>query len=719
MIRRVIIIVMALLVTIPAVADDFQYHGSFLWNGVRAIVGQEQFLFCAFHEGIGSVDLNRDYNKKKLYSTLEMAETPYRLYLFGELLVAEDMTGEFSLIDVSDPFNMILRGSFRPASEIVDMCRLDNFLYAAMQYDGLFRYDISNPNDIIFDDSSMVGIHVTRLVVSDSLLLALDDYNGILIYNPQPSDIGLPIGELLLPHQGLSLAISGDTVFSGISPNGVMLGLISDVKNPTYLELSESYIRADKIDPVSQGLVLSNGLNGFELIYGQGDSLIDQIFPIERIWGKSLILDYQGGSHIMFAHRLQGFVGYNVENPEVIELEYPIISYASPGPITQLSFIKSRLHSIGTRNWYEIFDLSDPDNPFRSGKIINPPYRPAGMCSKGDTLFLADYALNAIFPALDRGEGDPTVFFPFFIINDSINRPHIVPGYFPNGDLIYYYDDFGLRGSFRNDTLVNPNLFSWKFAVGVTSAIFNDTIVYVNNDKGIMSILATNDEFQINFVGDLSLPGKGKAMVRVDSLLYVGANILLTYSIANDIAPVRLYENTEATSINEMIQVDSWLIVAARNGIFIYDISSGQPQLMFSGGTDAKHVAYHDNLIAASDGYSVKIYTLLALDTDEENHSLPDLMALPNLTGFPNPFNPEIKLRLTNFRSQATPVIIDIYDVLGRHVRKLEVRTDNSGIGEISWDGRDFDNRARASGIYFFRASRGTERAVYKAILLK
>ncbi len=717
--RRIIGILLILMITVPVLADDYLYHGSFLWNGVRAIVEKDQFLFCAFPDGIGVADLSRDFNKKKLYATLEMVEKPYRLYLCSDLLVVEDEVGKFTLVDISNPLNMVLLGSFQPPEEIVDICRMDNFLYTAMQYDGLFRYDISDPNNIIFNDSSMVGIHVTRLASSDSLLFALDDYNGVIIYNPTNADIGAPIGELLLPDQGVSLAVSGDTVYSGVSPNGMMLGSITDPQNPIYLGLIDSYIRADKIDLVPQGMVLSNGLNGFELIYGQGDSLVDQIFPIVGIWGKALVLDYHGGKHIMFADRNYGFIGYNIENPEVIEIEFPIITYASPGPITQLSFVKSRLHSIGTHNWYEIFDLADPDNPIRTGKIINPPYVPAGMCFKGDTLFLADFEFNAIFPALDRGEGDPTVFFPFFIIEDSINRPHIVPNYFPDGDLIYYYDDFGLRGTFRNDSIVEPNLFSWRFPTGVASAIFNDTIVYLNNDKGMMSILALDENFQFTFISDRTLPGRGGAMVQNDTLLYVGASILMTYSISDASTPVRLYENSESGEVNEMIQVDSWLIVAARNGIFIYDISAGRPQLLFSGGDLALHVAYDNNLIAASDGFSVKIYSLPILDTDSEVQPIPDRLMIPQITGYPNPFNPVINLRLNNFRSYGEPVVIDIFDILGRLIRQIQVGSANSGSGGILWDGKGFDGENVTSGIYFFRASQGADRAVFKAVLLK
>ncbi len=79
--------------------------------------------------------------------------------------------------------------------------------------------------------------------------------------------------------------------------------------------------------------------------------------------------------------------------------------------------------------------------------------------------------------------------------------------------------------------------------------------------------------------------------------------------------------------------------------------------------------------------------------------------------GVPNPFTGSTTL--TYSIRQAGPARLDVYDVLGRHVRSLlDERMAAPGTREASWDGRDAQGRPAAPGVYFvkFRAA-GNEAA--------
>ena len=173
--------VLALTLVTPVRGDDFVYHGSFLWNDVRSIVQKDHYLFCAFHDGIGVIDLDLDYNKKKIFSRLEIEGYPSRLHLSDNILLCENEPGTIALIDIENPADLKLMGTFTSEWEILDLALLDNYVYTAVEYDGLARYDITDPENIRFDDSSMAGIRVIALDVYDGRLYALDDYNGVLI----------------------------------------------------------------------------------------------------------------------------------------------------------------------------------------------------------------------------------------------------------------------------------------------------------------------------------------------------------------------------------------------------------------------------------------------------------------------------------------------------------------------------------------------------------
>jgi hypothetical protein len=710
-------ILSAIFAAAPLVASDFVYHGSFLWNDVRAVVHRGDFLFCAFRDGVGSVNLALDFNKKKLYSTVELTDSPRRLHLFGDLLAAENEAGGIDLVDVGDPADMKFLGSFMPEFEIHDLECLGDYLYAAVEYYGAVRYDISDPANISFDDSSMVGIRVTRLQVYDTRLYALDDYNGILIYEPDTAGFGAPVSELLLPSQAISFHVFNDTVYAGLNPSGYMVGLVSDVYNPQYLEDRSSFIRGDQIFGTPEGLVFSNSISGFELIF-YSDILPHQLFPITEIRGYPQVFEFGDLNYIAYPHEVRGFVAYHIDDPLYIDLEYPDFVYAYPGPINQLEFVNSRLHVVGTYNWYEMYDLTQPDTPVRSGKMINPPYKPVGMCAKGDTIFVADRETNTFFPAIDNGYGDPDTILTFISVIDDIGRPDIIPDYFGDMDLLYYTNEHRLNGSARNDAHLIPNLIRWQFPTGIKAVSINDTHVYIISDKGILFINEIDDEFHLLPLAQVSLPSRANQMIRRGNLMYIAGTRLRTYRINNPLDLELVHTADNIGDVYEMKLFAPWLICGTASGIHIFDVSGGIPLPLFSGGSRAALVAYDDHIIAASDSHSVKIYTLPASDVDDGS-PIANELEIPTISGYPNPFNPEITLVLENFSSRAGQISLDVYDILGRRVRRLPVYADYSGRWEVRWDGRDEDNRNLPSGVYFFKAGKGTETAVFKGILLK
>jgi len=717
-IKRLFFILVAVLMMAPLFADDFVYHGSFLWNNVRAVVNIDSLLICAFHDGIGVVNLNRDYIKKKMVTGLEIQGGPNRLQLFGNTMTVQRDDGSIDLVDVADPMNMVDLGSFDPGQDIYDIAVLDNYLYIAVEYNGIVRYDISDPQNIQYDDSSMYGISVTRLAVYGSRLYALDSYNGVLIYEPDADGFGMPVSELLLPQQGISLAVFRDTVYAGLKLNGYLIGDIADVYNPVYIGERTSLIRGDIISPADRGVVLANSFTGFELIYDGVDS-VDQVFRVSSISGYPSIFDYGGQMHIAYPSGSRGFVGYNIDDPNWVDTDFPDFVYAYPGPITQVEFINSRLHVIGTDNWYEMYDVSDPDHPERTGKMINPPWRPAGVVAKGDTLFVADKSTNTFFPALDLGYGDPEWVFPYFSVTDSIARPHLIPGYFGDRDLLYFYNDHHFNGTARNDTTIEPNIYSWSFPTGITAATIDGTILFRASEKGILFAYEINNFYDLVELAQYGLPAFVLDMIKLGPLMYTIGTGLRTYAASD---PTQLRPVQSDLSIGtgyEMKVYGDFLFCATQNGVFIFDISNGIPDRVRSGGRAARTVAYDDNqTIATSDGYSVRVYTMPLVDADDTPPLAFDY-SLPQLRGYPNPFNPSITLIAENFRSGAAPIEVDIFDVLGRRVRRLSMRAENSGGEEVVWNGRDESGRSLPSGIYFFRASQGGTQAVFKAVLLK
>jgi len=698
--------------------DDFFYHGSFLWNDIRDVKVSGPYMYCAFREGVGVIDLRRDYFRKKLLTTLEVPGYPTRLHLADSLLAVETESGEIGIVRLGDSGEMALLGLVASVGEVADAAILDDFLYLGVGYDGLVRYDISDPDDYRYDDSSLAGIHVIALAVVDSFLLALDDYNGVLYYRPEAAGIGAPVAELLLPQRAVSMKIHEDTLYAGLNPNGFMVCSTADPYAAEYLGTRSSYIRADEIGFTPQGLVLSNAAAGFELIYADGPDTIDQIFPVSGKRGAGLLFAFGGDDYIVYPHSDWGLVSYIVNDPYAIDVNFPNLVYASPGPIIQIAFVNGRLHTVGRRNWYEMYDLSRPDSPLRTGKLINPPYQPVGMFSVGDTLFIADEQTNLVFPAVDPGLGDPVVVPPFFSISNRIGQPNRVPEFFEDGDLIYCRAGNFIVGANRRAGSVEVNKINWGFPSEVMSSLFSGSFLFCGLFSGGLQVYQIDTLYRKNHLLTLSAPGMVNDLAANGPYLYLAADGLWTYDISNPLQPVLLDQTALPGTINKLCLCEEMLYCAGTTGLWAFSLESNIPQYYQNGGDPATMLAVQGDIVAASDGHSVKIYSRPVLDVEE---SLPDHVMAPSfrLHGYPNPFNPNITLVVESPRAGGGKVIIDIYDLLGRKIRSLSGAMISGRPMEVIWDGRDADGQAVATGLYLFIAAGDGLQATYKAVLVK
>jgi hypothetical protein len=86
--------------------------------------------------------------------------------------------------------------------------------------------------------------------------------------------------------------------------------------------------------------------------------------------------------------------------------------------------------------------------------------------------------------------------------------------------------------------------------------------------------------------------------------------------------------------------------------------------------------------------------------------------------GYPNPFNPTVRLRF-QVPPPGGPVKIAIYDVGGRLVRTIMDARRGSGEYMVLWDGQDNAGQEAASGVYFVRMTAGEFMKTQKIVLIK
>jgi subtilisin-like proprotein convertase family protein len=102
-------------------------------------------------------------------------------------------------------------------------------------------------------------------------------------------------------------------------------------------------------------------------------------------------------------------------------------------------------------------------------------------------------------------------------------------------------------------------------------------------------------------------------------------------------------------------------------------------------------------------------------DVNESAAAIPEGFAL--MQNYPNPFNPSTKLSFTI--SQAGPVKLEVFDILGRRVATVLDASLAAGTHTVEWDGKTTGDQSASSGIYFARLTSGDKTGIIRMALLK
>ena len=89
------------------------------------------------------------------------------------------------------------------------------------------------------------------------------------------------------------------------------------------------------------------------------------------------------------------------------------------------------------------------------------------------------------------------------------------------------------------------------------------------------------------------------------------------------------------------------------------------------------------------------------------------------LQSYPNPFYLSLhqQTTMTFELSEASPVKLEIFDLLGKRVRLLLNRSFDAGVHEISWNGRHRDGVLLRTGIYLYRLETSRQISTQKMLI--
>ena len=95
--------------------------------------------------------------------------------------------------------------------------------------------------------------------------------------------------------------------------------------------------------------------------------------------------------------------------------------------------------------------------------------------------------------------------------------------------------------------------------------------------------------------------------------------------------------------------------------------------------------------------------------------STPDAKLFQN---YPNPFNPETTIGFD--MKEAGNVSIEVFNMKGQKVRTLvNNRNYPTGYNSTTWNGKDNDNKAVSSGVYFYKLQTDSYSTVRRMLLIQ
>ena len=340
--------------------------------------------------------------------------------------------------------------------------------------------------------------------------------------------------------------------------------------------------------------------------------------------------------------------------------------------------------------YFCVYDISNLSNPIlRWDELIN--FSPLLIINENepDNIYVRSNVNS--FQSLEIRKYD---------INDPENIEQI---------LLYEYPEIMLRPPFFFD--------GYLYALGHYENEESDLFIFGGfedeNPELVNQITNFVDGFKIQMINSY-LNTSPSNLFGMDSFYYLDdpINPELAFTIQNT---SRIYNN---------YCIDNVLFSPSRYTVYLYDIEGNpsgelEPFNYFNPNSDYRGISFfshgEEDYFFCEQLECISTYNY-SIETSAEDELPKSKIALSN---YPNPFNPETTISFS-VTQNSDFVSLEIYNIKGQKVKKLEIRNMKLGINEVVWDGKDENNKPVSSGVYMYQLKvDGKAVASKKCLLLK
>jgi N-acetylneuraminic acid mutarotase len=254
--------------------------------------------------------------------------------------------------------------------------------------------------------------------------------------------------------------------------------------------------------------------------------------------------------------------------------------------------------------------------------------------------------------------------------------------------------------STENITHSNDTLFTLTYPTQQMSAVYNNYIYLFGGARGVL--LKTIYKYDISnntmvlLSNGLERPRAGGAAVLLQNKIFIIGGFDETNSALSSVLFLRVGGGSSE------IEDGPGLNYARRDPIAVNYFDS----IYVFGGIDV-----NGHNVSSVEMYSNAATTVV----NKENITTPTQFILDN--NYPNPFNPSTQIRFEV--AKQSRISIDIFSILGRHIKNLTSKMYDPGKYSLTWNGTDTQGELVSSGIYIYMLSSNYFSESKKMVLLK
>ncbi|MEE8578165.1 MAG: hypothetical protein V3T31_13005, partial [candidate division Zixibacteria bacterium] len=523
------ILALLLLTAMPALSViSVEPEQTMLWNDFNAISVVDSFAIGSTADGLVVLSKNQQTGlyEEKFHRFLDAEGLEHRRH--DNVLAVRSVADVITFFDLSDLPSVTILGEANIGVPFEDFDWHGTDMYVCFGFDGLWRYQMTDYSLDSFSDSSMLGIHYTKVRVFDDELYALDDYNGILRYDISSTGFGEFVDYLFIPFQATHFAKAGSQFVIALTSPHILLASF-DAPAPTVTDtisllfVADRVMAADTLVSVFSNSITAMGLvslNSHHLRFSQLSNL-----PHEQLNGD---LFYNNTDQfVMLPTDDGGLTSYNLTKNAVDPTAKPVL--ARPGPITDLILENGNLYIGGEANPLDRYTwlVNAPaayDTTFMSFTGID------ALALNGDTVYAAYSSLERVL--LIDTETDSLPFLGMaHPLGQPVNQLLLRPGgpdtassFFTVGpdyaELFTVTDSIGITRQ-SEVSLVDM----------ITGAAASDSLLFLSSNKTGIAIFRIYNDFDLEYRTNIGLSFAPSHMrVINDRLFAFSGSDMIVYS---------------------------------------------------------------------------------------------------------------------------------------------------------------------------------------------